>query len=98
MADEARRYLLAHDYPELKGKILVSDRRRMHRYQWQLNARYRLRERCASLLSRLMYSPCDIEHLQLPAHLHWCYPLLRLPLMARRWWRARSDLNAIRHG
>lgn len=98
MACEARRYLLAHDYPELKGKILVSDRLRMHRYQWRLNARYRPRELWGNLLDRLMYASCDIGQLQLPAHLHWCYPLLRLPLLTRRWWRARSDLNAVRHG
>jgi hypothetical protein len=98
MADEARHYLLAHDYPELKGKLLVSDRLRGYRYQWQLNARYRPRERWLNLRDRLMYAPCDIEQLQLPAHRHWCYPLLRLPLLARRWWIARTDLNAVRHG
>jgi hypothetical protein len=98
MADEARRYLLAHDYPELKGKLLFSDRLRGYRYQWQLNARYRPRERWLNLRDRLMYAPCDIEQLQLAAHRHWCYPLLRLPLLARRWWIARTDLKAVRHG
>lgn len=98
MALEARRYLLAHDYPELKGKSLLSDRWRMQRYQWQLKARYQPRERWLNLLDRLMYASCDIEQLQLPAHRHWCYPLLRLPLLARRWWIARTDLKAVRYG
>lgn len=98
MAALAQGYLLRHDHPELANRMSWGARWRMHRYQSWLNRRHPRVVRLRQLYNQLCYASCDISQLQLPDHQHWQYPLRRLPRMLQRWWRARHNLAAVRHG
>ncbi|MDD2342409.1 MAG: nucleotidyltransferase family protein [Tolumonas sp.] len=93
LANEAIRFLVDGNYPEITGKFPLLQRFRFLRYQRFLHQRYRVKEQFSSWLNRCLYAPTDIEELQLKASKQWLYPWLRLPRLALRWHRTRTQLH-----